>query len=47
MAGLDPAIQARHSLDKSRAINKAQLLDCRVKPGNNEARRWTNPSRCA
>jgi hypothetical protein len=28
MAGLDPAIQTRHSLEK------AQFLDCWVKPGN-------------
>jgi len=38
MAGLDPAIQARHSLDKPRAFNTAQFLDCLVKPGNDGAR---------
>jgi len=34
MAGLDPAIQARHSPDKPRAFNKAQFLHGRVKPGH-------------
>jgi hypothetical protein len=38
MAGLDPAIPARHVLDKPRAFNKAQFLDCRVEPGNDKAR---------
>jgi hypothetical protein len=38
MAGLDAAIQAPHSLDKPRAINKAQFLDCRVEPGNDGER---------
>jgi len=37
MAGLDPAIQVRHSLDKPSAFNKAQFLDGRVKPGHDEA----------
>jgi len=38
MAGLDPAIQAPHSLDEPLAFNEAQFLDCRVNPGNDGAR---------
>jgi len=37
MAGLDPAIQARNSLEKPRALNKAQCRDGRVKPGHDKA----------
>jgi len=38
MAGLDPATQARQSLDKPRAFNNARFLDCRVEPGNDGER---------
>jgi len=41
MAGLDPAIQARHSLDKPRAFNTSLFRDCRVKPGNDGQRAST------
>ena len=37
MAGLDPAIQARHSLEKPRAFNKALFRDGRDKPGHDKA----------
>jgi len=36
MAGLDPAIQPLQLLDKPPAIDKAQFLDGRVKPGQDE-----------
>ena len=37
MAGLDPAIQARHLLDGPRQFNEARFLNGRVKPGHGEA----------